>query len=921
MGQIISSVMAAAPMVVASSLLVIGLNSDRVDGYEAVDLLNRVNHTGFQAISTVTGLQTSIDGKVSIATPNVITADHNFTGTNLSLSGQTFYNLFPSTSNVFLNYYPVIGASVNTFANFRVWDIAAGTQKVLRIGGDNTFTWGGVNVVLATRQVATGTGLTGGGDLSANRTLSVSFGSAAGTVSEGNHAHTFASLTSKPNTLLGYGITDAASTSDLSAYVQRGTANTVSADHIFTGIGLRLSPHYFHGTYDGSNVYTHFYPTSAGNGSTSTFGNFRFWNGPGNTLKTLRVGGDGTFIWDGKNVATETWVIAQDRFTSSLTAVTDLNNVINGGVKYWTDATANRPEGYGTALTFAGLSHTGNIIDGGWISQILSGTSGNWFVRRGGGVAGPAGNWGSTYQLWTAKQFTQSQINNWDAAYSGLAGKENSFLKGDLIQGTGITFSGSGVGRLYGAGNLTINTSGSGSWNDALTVNATAQVMPIISRGPATTPTDYLQLKPTDWGPGKPYLAISKSFTANKWEYYSYDGVATNGALNFALNLTRFDVPLLDENRQVATGPGLIGGGYLSTDRTLYVDFGTGFNQVPRGDDSRINNGQTAFGWGNPAGLYVRKATVDTITAAHIFAGEITLPGSLFKSTYDGSNSYFHFYGSGGNGAVSSIGNFRFWNGPGNTFKTLRVGGDGIMMWDGINVATQSWVTSIGYATEGYVTSRGYATESYVNSRGFATENWVNGNFALYNDGRINNGQTAYNWGNHALAGYLSSISSGNVTGALGYAPMRDDRQITINGSTKNVKDNPSFTVSGGISGSGSFMYIPVWTSSGSLGSTDFYYNGYVYGFGSFHSSYHKVTVGGGLFTADVSTSPSSEFVLEVASTSRIARPWPTMTQSQRLSASVKDGGAVWQSDAGTYGVGLYLYYGGWLKVSFALAP
>jgi hypothetical protein len=40
-------------------------------------------------------------------------------------------------------------------------------------------------------------------------------GTTSTTVSLGNHTHTFASLTSKPTTLSGYGITDAASTSDL----------------------------------------------------------------------------------------------------------------------------------------------------------------------------------------------------------------------------------------------------------------------------------------------------------------------------------------------------------------------------------------------------------------------------------------------------------------------------------------------------------------------------------------------------------------------------------------------------------------------------------------------------------------------------------------------------------------------------------
>ena len=43
-----------------------------------------------------------------------------------------------------------------------------------------------------------------------NTAFNKNFGTSAGTVSEGNHTHTFASITSKPTTLSGYGITDAA---------------------------------------------------------------------------------------------------------------------------------------------------------------------------------------------------------------------------------------------------------------------------------------------------------------------------------------------------------------------------------------------------------------------------------------------------------------------------------------------------------------------------------------------------------------------------------------------------------------------------------------------------------------------------------------------------------------------------------------
>lgn len=43
-----------------------------------------------------------------------------------------------------------------------------------------------------------------------NSAFNKNFGTAAGTVSEGNHTHTFASITAKPSTVSGYGITDAA---------------------------------------------------------------------------------------------------------------------------------------------------------------------------------------------------------------------------------------------------------------------------------------------------------------------------------------------------------------------------------------------------------------------------------------------------------------------------------------------------------------------------------------------------------------------------------------------------------------------------------------------------------------------------------------------------------------------------------------
>ena len=50
-----------------------------------------------------------------------------------------------------------------------------------------------------------------------------------------------------------------------------------------------------------------------------------------------------------------------------------------------------------------------------------------------------------------------------------------------------------------------------------------------------------------------------------------------------------------DKTLNVSAGVGLVGGGNLSTNRTISVNFGTAANTVAMGNDSRINNGQAAF--------------------------------------------------------------------------------------------------------------------------------------------------------------------------------------------------------------------------------------------------------------------------------------------------------------------------------------
>lgn len=67
---------------------------------------------------------------------------------------------------------------------------------------------------------------------SKNTGFNKNFGTTAGTVSEGNHTHTFASLISKPTTIAGYGITDFNSLGDArwSPIITGGASSIVSAN-------------------------------------------------------------------------------------------------------------------------------------------------------------------------------------------------------------------------------------------------------------------------------------------------------------------------------------------------------------------------------------------------------------------------------------------------------------------------------------------------------------------------------------------------------------------------------------------------------------------------------------------------------------------------------------------------------------------
>lgn len=77
----------------------------------------------------------------------------------------------------------------------------------------------------------------------------------------------------------------------------------------------------------------------------------------------------------------------------------------------------------------------------------------------------------------------------------------------------------------------------------------------VLSRGAATSLSDYLAAKPTDYGAGKPGIFLRKSATADTWELVIEDGAAGSGPLLITASAFKFngyDV-VTEENGDVQT--------------------------------------------------------------------------------------------------------------------------------------------------------------------------------------------------------------------------------------------------------------------------------------------------------------------------------------------------------------------------------
>jgi hypothetical protein len=195
---------------------------------------------------------------------------------DLPLSGVTAasYGTASSVPTISVNSKGQVTSAVNTSIAISASQISSGTVPIVQGGTgatDAATALSNLGGVPTTRQVAAGTGLTGGGNLSADRTFSL----ANTTVVAGNYGSAtqvgaftvdaqgrltaassitvtpaFASITSRPTTLAGYGITDAQPLDpELTAIaglatnglIVRTSSTTAAARSVAAGTGISVT--------------------------------------------------------------------------------------------------------------------------------------------------------------------------------------------------------------------------------------------------------------------------------------------------------------------------------------------------------------------------------------------------------------------------------------------------------------------------------------------------------------------------------------------------------------------------------------------------------------------------------------------------------------------------------------------------------
>lgn len=185
----------------------------------------------------------------------------------------------------------------------------------------------------------------------------------------------------------------------------------------------------------------------------------------------------------------------------------------------------------------------------------------------------------------------------------------------------------------------------------------------------------------------------------------------------------------------------------FSKNNAFNLNFGTASTTIAEGNDIRIINGQTAFGWGNHTGLYPLLAGSYTNPSWLVslpyskITGTPTIPTDNNQLT-NGSN---YITSSSTNTLINKSGDISQWTNNSGYISSVPA--------QSFSSLTEKPTTLLGYGI----------TDAYP----------ITGN----------------------PSNFLTTITSGQVTGALGYTPITNARTLNINGTAFDLSANRTWTV------------------------------------------------------------------------------------------------------------------------------
>ena len=206
---------------------------------------------------------------------------------------------------------------------------------------------------------------------------------------------------------------------------------------------------------------------------------------------------------------------------------------------------------------------------------------------------------------------------------------------------------------------------------------------------------------------------------------------------------------------------------------TVTNSIGTKWTQ----DNTKISNWDTAYGWGNHASAGYLTSYTDTNTHTHL---DRTDNRTISPSEFSSGDLNFGFT-SWANNNTSPYADFIHLR----SYTDSSGGSDNMVMFKKSGIGMRLWQQTYGSST------------AYSNYE----DVWHSGNLTTTNK---SNYDTAYGWGNHASAGYLTSYTDTNTTYSAGTG-------VTLTGTTFSLTDtNAKLNLTGGTLDNGTSTTLSV---------------------------------------------------------------------------------------------------------------